>query len=68
MARSLVFLSDSFGKDVENGFAVKGAAAAGRGGAPCAGEKQRWEAVFRRERKPVSFDRPFLCGRIFPCI
>ncbi len=59
---SLVFLSASFGKDVKNGSAAEGAAA-GRGGAPCAGEKQRWEAVFRRERKPVSFDRPFLCGK-----
>ncbi len=32
-----------------------------RGGAPLypAKEQQRWEAVFRRERKPVSFDRFF---------
>ena len=38
--------------------------AAGRGGAPWAcvllsyTTGQRWEAVFRHERKPVSFDRP----------
>jgi hypothetical protein len=28
------------------------------GGAPCVLYQQRWEAVFRRERMPVSIDRP----------
>ena len=38
-----------------------------RGGAPyiLQKEQQRWEAVFRRERKPVSFDRTFrTCSRL----
>ena len=28
-----------------------------RGSALCPGQKQRWEAVFRRERRPESLDR-----------
>ena len=28
-----------------------------RGSALCPGQRQRWEAVFRRERRPVSLDR-----------
>ena len=36
-----------------------------RGSALSLGLMQRWEAVFRRERKPVSFDRTFrTCSRL----
>ena len=36
-----------------------------RGSALSLGRMQRWEAVFRRERKPVSFDRTFrTCSRL----
>ena len=51
-----------FKKGRENG--IRGRAATSGGGAPCALNKQRWEAVFRRERKPVSFDRLF-CAEVF---
>jgi hypothetical protein len=40
--------------------ASAGSSAADRGGAPCVRKQQRWEAVLRRERRPISLDRIFL--------
>ena len=53
-------------KGSETAFA--GSAAAGRGGAPWAWFVQRWEAVFRRERRPASLDRFFRAQGVSLCV
>ena len=67
--RRLLFFSSLLERMcVREAYRRPGHPGADRGGAPCvrARFKQRWEAVFRRERRPASLDRIFRAGSVPP--